>query len=74
MALLDIRLKAARDLARRCRGFLYVLEGRGRIGGTEVGKGDVAWFEPGEAEVLRSRLRSRCGPCCSAASPSASRP
>ena len=56
MALLDIRLKAGarlgQEVSTRDRGFLYVLEGRGRIGGTEVGKGDVAWFEPGEAEVL----------------------
>ncbi len=29
------------------RGFLYVLEGGARIGGTEVRKGDVAWFPYG---------------------------
>ena len=29
------------------RGFLYVLEGGARIGGTEVRKGDVAWFAYG---------------------------
>jgi redox-sensitive bicupin YhaK (pirin superfamily) len=56
MSLLDIRLEAGarlgQEISTRDRGFLYVLEGRGRIGGTEVEKGDAAWFEPGEAGVL----------------------
>ena len=56
MSLLDIRLTAGarlgQEVSTRDRGFVYVLEGRGRIGGAEVGKGEVAWFEPGEAEVL----------------------
>jgi redox-sensitive bicupin YhaK (pirin superfamily) len=57
MSLLDIRLEAGarvgQETSTRDRGFLYVLEGGARIGGTEVRKGDVAWFEPGEAAVLR---------------------
>ena len=31
---------------------MYVLEGSGQVGGKVVKKGDVAWFEPGEAEQL----------------------
>jgi redox-sensitive bicupin YhaK (pirin superfamily) len=56
MALLDIRLDAGtrlgQEISTRDRGFVYVLEGGARIGGSEVGKGDVAWFEPGEVDVL----------------------
>ena len=29
-----------------------MLEGAGEIGGKAVKKGEVAWFEPGEGEVL----------------------
>jgi redox-sensitive bicupin YhaK (pirin superfamily) len=56
MSLLDIRLKAGARLgqaiATRDRGFVYVLEGRAAIGGQEVSKSQVAWFEPGAAEEL----------------------
>ena len=56
MSLLDIRLdlgaRLGQEIATRDRGFLYVLDGRARIGGIEVGKGNVAWFEPGEGEIL----------------------
>jgi quercetin 2,3-dioxygenase len=56
MALLDIRLSGGSNLGQeistRDRGFVYVLEGRARIGGKEVEKGDVAWFEPGEGDRL----------------------
>ena len=34
------------------RGFVYVMEGGATIGGREVRKGDVAWFEPGEGTEL----------------------
>lgn len=56
MSLLDIRLKAGGRLEQEVspgdRGFVYVLEGRATIGGKEVRKGDVAWFEPGEGDEL----------------------
>jgi quercetin 2,3-dioxygenase len=56
MSLLDIRLSAGasvgQEIATRDRSFAYVLEGRALIGGTEVEKGDVAWFEPGEGDRL----------------------
>jgi len=56
MSLLDIRLEPGIDFSQelipRDRGFLYVLEGRGEIGGKAVTKGDVAWFEPGEGDAL----------------------
>jgi len=56
MSLLDIRLSAGSDLKQEVspkdRGFVYVLEGRATIGGKQVGKGDVAWFEPGEGTEL----------------------
>jgi redox-sensitive bicupin YhaK (pirin superfamily) len=56
MSLLDIRLGAGssvgQEIATRDRGFVYVLEGRASIGGKEAGKGDVAWFEPGEGNEL----------------------
>jgi redox-sensitive bicupin YhaK (pirin superfamily) len=56
MSLVDIRLEAGgkleQEVAPQDRGFLYVLEGAGEIGGKAVKKGEVAWFEPGEGEVL----------------------
>lgn len=56
MSLLDLRLKAGgrleQEVSPRDRGFVYVLEGRATIGGKEAGKGDVAWFEPGEGDEL----------------------
>jgi quercetin 2,3-dioxygenase len=56
MSLLDIRLSAGaslgQEISTRDRGFIYVLAGRAKIGGTEVKEGDVAWFEPGEGDRL----------------------
>jgi hypothetical protein len=56
MSLLDIRLGAgarlAQEVATRDRGFVYVLDGRAAIGGKDVKKGEVAWFEPGEGSEL----------------------
>jgi redox-sensitive bicupin YhaK (pirin superfamily) len=56
MSLLDIRLEAGaklgQEVSTKDRGFVYVLEGRATIGGQEVSKGDVAWFEPGEGDEL----------------------
>ncbi len=56
MWLLDIRLSSGKgfpqEIPEKHRGFVYVLEGRGTIGGKDVKKGDVAWFEPGEGDAL----------------------
>lgn len=56
MSLLDIRLGAgarlAQEVSTRDRGFVYVLDGRAAIGGKDVKKGEVAWFEPGEGSEL----------------------
>jgi quercetin 2,3-dioxygenase len=56
MSLLDVRLRAGarlgQEVSTRDRGFVYVLEGSARIGGTEVRKGQVAWFEPGAGDEL----------------------
>jgi hypothetical protein len=56
MSLLDIRLVAGagfgQEISTRDRGFVYVIEGRARIGGRAVEKGQAAWFEPGEDEDL----------------------
>lgn len=56
MSLLDIRLGAgarlAQEVSTRDRGFVYVLDGRAAIGGKDVKKGEVAWFEPGERSEL----------------------
>jgi redox-sensitive bicupin YhaK (pirin superfamily) len=53
---MDIRLEAGKSLSqeveKKHRGFLYMLEGGGTIGGMPVEKGEVAWFEPGEGETL----------------------
>jgi redox-sensitive bicupin YhaK (pirin superfamily) len=65
MSLLDIRVepeaKISQEVNPRDRGFLYVLEGSGEIGGKPVEQGDVAWFEPGEGDELtiagKDRLR-----------------
>jgi quercetin 2,3-dioxygenase len=56
MSLLDVRLVAGasygQEVSTRDRGFVYVLDGKARIGGTEVPKNHVAWFEPGEGDTL----------------------
>ena len=56
MSLLDIRLSAGGQLKQEIstsdRGFVYVLQGRATIGGQEVSKGAVAWFEPGQGDEL----------------------
>jgi len=56
MSLLDIRLgegaKLSQDVSTEDRGFVYVLDGRATIGGREVRKGEVAWFEPGPGSEL----------------------
>jgi quercetin 2,3-dioxygenase len=56
MSLLDIRLSAGGELKQEIstsdRGFVYVLQGRATIGGQEVSKGDVAWFDPGQGDEL----------------------
>jgi redox-sensitive bicupin YhaK (pirin superfamily) len=63
MSLLDIRLGAGasvgQEISTRDRGFVYVLEGRAAIGGKEAGKGDVAWFEPGDGNELRLKAKER---------------
>ena len=52
LVLLDIRLEPGRFLFQEVpamyRGFVYVLEGSGRIGegGTPISAGKVAWFDP----------------------------
>ena len=61
MSLLDIRLKKGAQLEQEVsttdRGFVYVLEGRATIGGKEVAKGGVAWFDPGEGDALSIAAR-----------------
>src|SRR5262245_41216706 len=56
MSLLDIRLDAGaafgQEVSTRDRGFVYALEGRARVGGRDISKGDVAWFEPGPEDEL----------------------
>jgi redox-sensitive bicupin YhaK (pirin superfamily) len=56
MSLLDIRLSAGstlrQEFATKDRGFVYVLEGEAEVGGEDLEKGEVAWFEPGEGEAL----------------------
>ena len=51
MTLLDIRAepgaRLSLDLPARDRGFVVTLEGAASLGGTEVGAGTVAWYEPG---------------------------
>ena len=52
MMLLDVRMQAGKmlfqDIPSMYRGFVYVLEGSGRMGagGMPVTKGQVAWFDP----------------------------
>jgi redox-sensitive bicupin YhaK (pirin superfamily) len=50
MWLLDLSLqgKLEQEVPPTYRGFAYVLEGGAEVGGKEVKKGDVAWFEPQE--------------------------
>ena len=56
MSLLDIRLSKGSELrqevATEDRGFVYVLEGSATIGGRDVTKGEVAWFEPGPGDLV----------------------
>lgn len=56
MSLLDIRLSAGSGLRQQIstkdRGFVYVLQGRAAIGGKEVSRNQVAWFEPDEGDEL----------------------
>ena len=56
MSLLDIRLSAGaglkQEVSTKDRGFVYVLEGRATIGGKDVAKGSVAWFDPGAGDEL----------------------
>lgn len=56
MWLLDIRLSAGagvrQEISTRDRGFIYVLAGKAKLGSTDVKRGDVAWFEPGEGDRL----------------------
>jgi redox-sensitive bicupin YhaK (pirin superfamily) len=56
MSLLDIWLNAGvrlgQEISTRDRGFIYVLEGRAKIGGQDVSKNQVAWCEPGEGDEL----------------------
>jgi redox-sensitive bicupin YhaK (pirin superfamily) len=55
ISLMDIRLAGTLDqeVLPKDRGFLYVLEGGGEIGGRPVKQGEVAWYEPGEGDTLR---------------------
>lgn len=52
MMLLDVRMETGKmlfqDIPSMYRGFVYVLEGSGRmgVGGTPVTKGQIAWFDP----------------------------
>jgi redox-sensitive bicupin YhaK (pirin superfamily) len=61
MSLLDIRLHKGAELKQEVstkdRGFVYVLEGGATIGGKEVAKGDVAWFDPGAGDELSIAAR-----------------
>ena len=56
MSLLDIRLaagaSATQEMAPADRAFLYVMEGEAQIGDRAVRAGEVAWFEPGEGDVI----------------------
>jgi len=56
MWLIDIALRSPATFSQETpstyRGFVYVLEGKARLGGTEVKAGEVAWFEPGGGDEL----------------------
>lgn len=56
MWLMDIRMDSGAELKqeieKKQRGFVYVLDGSGEVGGEAVKKGDVAWFEPGDGDHL----------------------
>ena len=62
MWLLDMQLeeggKLAQEIPGEHRGFVYVLAGRGSLGGKQVGQGDVAWFEPGGGDELSTAAGS----------------
>ncbi len=56
MWLLDIALRAPASLSQELppsyRAFLYVLGGKAKVADTPVKAGEVAWFEPGEGELV----------------------
>lgn len=56
MSLLDIRLNKGAELKQEVstkdRGFVYVLQGAGTIGGEPVSNNQVAWFDPGQGDEL----------------------
>jgi quercetin 2,3-dioxygenase len=61
MWLLDISLDGGhmQEVLASHRGFVYMLDGAGRVGGKAVKKGDVAWFEPGGGQLaLEGGLRA----------------
>jgi redox-sensitive bicupin YhaK (pirin superfamily) len=66
MMLLDISLEAGAEFSQEVpapdRGFVYVLEGRARLGANarEVSRGSVAWFEPRAGEGMAT-LRIAAG-------------
>ena len=53
---MDIALRSqgtfSQEVPAAYRGFVYVLEGKAKIGGKDVKAGDVAWFEPGGGDEL----------------------
>src|SRR5687767_438505 len=55
MWLIDVALRSPAKLSQEIppsyRGFVYALEGKARLSGTEVKAGEVGWFEPGEGEL-----------------------
>lgn len=56
MWLLEIQLQPqgrhSQEIPAEQRGFVYVLDGRATIGGKDVRRGEVAWFEPGGGDEL----------------------
>ena len=64
MSLLDIRVSAGgcldQEISTRDRGFVYLLDGQAGIGGKEVQKGQVAWFETGPGERLHIEAEDGC--------------
>jgi len=62
ITLLDLRVAGSfvQEVSPNDRGFLYVIEGGGKIGGRAVTQGEVAWFDPapGEELALEGKLRA----------------
>lgn len=61
MWLLDVRLEGehVQEVPAEYRGFVYVLEGSGTVGGMPVEAGEVGWFEPGQGELaFKGKLRA----------------